>query len=96
MLDRKPRFIVLVLTQLGNPDGPPTGPAFSTWTPRRKTSSIIRSSSAGTQAASGQRRRRAVAGSPGQGIGATRMFQHAYPGAYYLLTVCERQDTPIT
>jgi arabinofuranosyltransferase len=97
VFDRKPRFIVLVLKQLGDSDEEPKEFGLSTWTlierrmirhpdfPRwyRKPS---------TAASTGGHWLDRVA----QVLGASRVFLHNYPGAYYLLAVYERQDKPNT
>jgi hypothetical protein len=95
VFDQKPRFIVLVIKQAGNPDEPPTGAGFSTWT------NIERDLLHHPDFNRWYRKPRA-AGAPDEpwldrtakGLGAARMFQHAHPGVFYLLTVFERQDRP--
>jgi arabinofuranosyltransferase len=97
VLDQKPRFIVLVLKSPGNPEGQPTGAGFSTWT------NIERNILHHPDFNRWYRRPRVI-GDPGEpwldrtakGLGAARMFLHAHPGVFYLLTVFERQDRPDT
>ena len=95
VFDQKPRFIVLVIKQQGNPDEQPTGAGFSTWT--NIEAELLHYPDFNRW----YRKPRAV-GAPDEpwldktakGLGAVRMFQHAHPGVFYLLTVFERQDRP--
>jgi hypothetical protein len=95
VFDQKPRFIVLVIKQQGNPDEQPTGAGFSTWT--NIETELLHYPDFNRW----YRKPRAI-GAPDEpwldktakGLGAVRMFQHAHPGVFYLLTVFERQDRP--
>jgi arabinofuranosyltransferase len=95
IFDQKPRFIVLVLKQLGNSDEEPKEFALSTWT-------LIERRMIRHRDFPRWYRRPQSSASPGEYwldrmahvLGASRVFLHNYPGAYYLLAVYERQEVP--
>jgi hypothetical protein len=95
IFERKPRFIVIVIKQPGNPNGLPSNDGFATWTSIERD--LVRHpefnrwyrtpASAGPRDPSWQ-------GGLAANFGAMRLFQHAHPGMFYLLTVFERQEVP--
>jgi arabinofuranosyltransferase len=95
VLAQKPRFVVLVLKQPGDFNEPPTGAGFSTWTFTEEK--ILHHPDfkrwyrkAPVMGAADEPWLERVA----KGLGAERMFLHAHPFVYYLLTVFERQEKP--
>jgi arabinofuranosyltransferase len=95
ILDQKPRFIVLVLKQLGDSDEEPKEFGLSTWTLIERR--MIRHPDfprwyrkPPTAASTGGHWLDRMA----HVLGASRVFLHNYPGAYYLLAVYERQERP--
>jgi arabinofuranosyltransferase len=97
VFDQKPRFIVLVLKQLGDSDEEPKEFGLSTWTLIERR--MIRHPDfprwyrkPPTAASTGEHWLDRMA----HFLGASRVFLHNYPGAYYLLAVYERQEKPNT
>ena len=96
ILDREPEFIVLTLTAPGRSyQVPPPDTSFGFWTPmERKLAQApefqrqyVRKRSELTPASNWLD---SLAGS----IGAEAIFEHAYPGRYYLLAVFRRNEEP--
>jgi arabinofuranosyltransferase len=112
IFERKPRFIVMVIKQPGDPAGLPTNAGFATWTNiergllrhpefNRWYRTRERGMGSGERGmGSGERGTGSGEGSGSwqaglaRNFGAVRLFQHAHPGMFYLLTVFERQDQP--
>jgi hypothetical protein len=95
LLARAPRFVVVVLKAPGDPDQVPAPEQLrlSPWSSRVEGSIL---NNAEFQRWYMRPAKPAVPGEPwlsvlAKELGATRVFLHTHPGAYYLLTVFERQ-----